>query len=63
MTDRAIKGIALILFGILLIFCQPTLCELLYDIGEQVMALTGIAALACGIVGLTFVFSKDKTSK
>ena len=62
MTESWVKGIALILFGMLLVFCQPVLSEVLYNIGELVSALLGSGGLACGIFGLTYVFTKGRPS-
>ena len=60
--NRQLQGIALILFGIILILiaiCDPWI-PIIEDIGSDIILLLG---LALGVVGLIFNFKKEKIDK
>jgi len=61
MNNKGLKGIALILFGILLCVCSAEINgTILYSFSEFPFALIG---MICGIAGLVLIFQKDTSDK
>lgn len=54
--DRQLKGLALILFGILLLLAHAALNELLWNLGIGLTIPFSLCGVFCGIAGLIFVF-------
>ena len=57
---KQLQGIALILFSILFCNTSDVLQSYLWAVGIGVSIPWAVIALIAGIVGLTFVFAKDK---
>ena len=61
MDNKSLKGIALILFGILLGICSGEINgTVLYGFSYFPFSLIGLIA---GVVGLILIFTKDKKEK
>ncbi len=61
MNNNGLKGIVLILFGILLCVCSAEINEtILYNFSDFPFALIGVI---CGIAGLVLAFQKDTSDK